>query len=365
MCDVKTGQSVKFMAVGDIMFCCELGDKVRSLNNYDYPFDKIRPFLGNADFLYGNLEAMITTERKCEAYAKPGLYYSDPPVSRSLANAHFKAVSLGHNHLYDFGSEAVELTTRLLEKDGIKYHGIGRNYDSARTPLEFQIKGLKFGILNYCNASTAIDLKHTYVSCPIKLEIIKEDVVTLASKVDFVIVTLHEGACSYPSPQQREWSKAAIDCGAKLVLGHHSHVINGIEEYKEGLIAYGLGDFLAWFEGKKSRNSFILDCTFKSDRTMEYQVVPVWLNEQYQIEIAAGIKKDEILSHLRNLNEKLKTGESDKEYWRQMKGIFLGTQYRDFMRGFRGDGWRAIIRKLKKLDSHRIKLLLNSLFRRS
>jgi poly-gamma-glutamate synthesis protein (capsule biosynthesis protein) len=358
-------KTIRFMAVGDMMFCCELGKKIRSMNNYDYHFDKIRHFLNSADFLYGNLETMITSERRYEGFAAPGLYYTDPPVSICLANANFKAVSLAHNHLYDFGSEAVGLTIRLLEREGIKYHGVGQDYNLARIPLEFEINGLKFGMVNYCNASTAIDLKHRYVACPIKSEIIKQDVTALATKVDFVIVTLHDGTCSYPSPKQREWSKLAIDCGAKLVIGHHSHLINGIEEYKDGLIAYGLGDFLAWFDDKKSRNSFILDCIFNSDGTMEYQAVPVWLNEDFQIELAEGAKKDEINSELKILNEKLRLGKSDDEYWKQMKKSFLGTQYRDFMRSFRGEGVAAIIRKFKKIRLSHVKLLINSIFRSS
>ena len=156
-------KNVRFMAVGDMMFCCDLGEKLRSIGDYDYPFDKIKDFLKQADFLYGNLETMITTERKVENFAKPGLYYADPPAGAAIARAGFNAVSMAHNHMYDFGPEAVELTQKILVEQGVKFHGIGKDVFEARNPLEVQVNGLKICMLNYCSASTSRNKKDQWL----------------------------------------------------------------------------------------------------------------------------------------------------------------------------------------------------------
>lgn len=361
----KQQEYVRFMAVGDMLFCCDLGERLRGSGDYDYPFYKIKNFLKKADFLYGNLETMITAKRQPEKYAGAGIYYSDPPVGQALARAHFKAVNLAHNHMYDFGAEAVESTIQLLSEVGVMYHGVGSDFSFARQPLEFDVKDFRIGMLGYCSASVSTDKKHKYVTCPIKSSIIKRDVSNLVKRVDFAIVTLHEGACNYPSPQHRHWSKVAVDAGAKLVISHHSHVISGIEEYNGAVIAYGLGDFVGTFEGKESREAFILDCLLKSDGTIEYEAVPIWINYGFQPEVAVGEKKREISDYIESLSEKLRTGESDKEYWAQMKKSYFRAAFADTMRLVRGEGIVGVIRKLKKLRWHHIQLLFKSVFRKS
>jgi len=360
----KQQGNVRFMAVGDMMFCCKLGEHLRSSGNYDHPFEKIRDFLQQADFLYGNFETMITAEHQVEKFAGPGLYYADPPIARALGRANFKAVNLAHNHLYDFGTEGVELTMQLLSDAGVMYHGVGKDVLSARKALEVQVKDFKLGMLSYCGASCSIDEKHKYVTCPIKTEIIRNDVSELSKRADFMIVVLHEGTCSYPSPQHRAWAKAAVDAGAKLLISHHSHVINGIEEYNGAVIAYGLGDFVATFEGKESADSFILDCDLRPDGTIEHKAVPIFINENIQVEIATGKRRTEIMSYIGELSSKLHSDESDREYYSQMGENFIGFQWRELCRNVNSQGLGAISRKLRKLRMHHLKLLINSIVRK-
>jgi poly-gamma-glutamate synthesis protein (capsule biosynthesis protein) len=365
MADVnKQRRSVRFMAVGDMMFCCELGEKLRKSGDYDFPFSKVKDFLEQADFLYGNLETTMTVKRQPEKFAGPGLYYADPEVAGAIARAHFHAVNLAQSHVYDYGSEAVELTMRLLCEEGVMCHGVGKDRESARQPLEVEVNGSKLGILGYCSGSTAIDKKHKYVTCPIKSGIIVEDVSKLSKRTDLVIVTFHEGLCNYPSPQYRRWAKTAVDAGAKLVVGHHPHVINGIEEYNGAVIAYGLGNFVAYFVEKKFRQTFILDCLLKSDGGIEYEAVPVWINDNFQPEIAQGHFKEELSFLIETLSSHLRTGQADKEYWAQMKKTFLGVVSRDTGRLIRAEGMTAIVRKLKSLRWHHIRLLFNAILRR-
>jgi poly-gamma-glutamate synthesis protein (capsule biosynthesis protein) len=358
----KQKKEVRFMAVGDMMFCCELGEKLRASNDYDFPFAKIKDFISQADFLYGNLETMITAKHRAEKFARPGLYYADPPVSEAISRARFNAVNLAHNHLYDFGAEAVELTMQLLSEAGVMYHGVGRNAREARQALEVEINGLMLGMLSYCSASTAIDKKHKYVTCPIDLRTIHKDVSGLSKRVDIVSVTLHEGACSYPSPPHRKCAKVAIDAGAKLVLSHHPHVINGVEEYNGGVIAYGLGNFVVYFTDEKFRRTFVLDCLLKPDRTIKYNIVPVWINDYFQPEIAEGLRKDSISTYIDELCRKLYTGESDREYWHEMSSSFIAGNFREIARSLRAEGISVILRKIKRVRPHHFKLFLNSVF---
>jgi len=130
-----------------------------------------------------------------------------------------------------------------------------------------------------------------------------------------------------------------------------------------GVIAYGLGNFVAYFTDEKFRRTFVLDCLLKPDRTIKYNIVPVWINDYFQPETAKGLRKDKISTYIDELCRKLyTTGESDREYWHEMSLSFIAANLGEIARSLRAEGISVILRKIKRVRPHYFKLFLNSVF---
>jgi len=89
----------------------------------------------------------------------------------------------------------------------------------------------------------------------------------------------------YPSPEQVKLGRQIIDSGAKVVLGHHPHIIQGIERYHGGVIAYSLGNFIFDMWQERFRKSMILCCCFSDTGEVTYDIIPVVINQSWQPEI--------------------------------------------------------------------------------
>ena len=105
-------------------------------------------------------------------------------------------------------------------------------------------------------------------------EEVAADIAAVAPQVDHVIVLLHFGIEYLPpiTPEQQALGRAAIDAGASVVLGHHTHILQKIEEYNGGLIAYGLGNFAFDIDGDPS--TIVLRAWLKQEGVSRFELVP-------------------------------------------------------------------------------------------
>ncbi len=350
---------VRILIVGDLMFSGGVAREIGKAGRYDFPLARIRSFLSDADFVFGNLETPISRKKIPQRFVAEAIYHTDPSTAQALAGCHIGAVCLANNHVYDYGAEGVAATIRSLGKAGVGYVGIGRQLPEARRPLIVDVNGYRVGFLAYCSASTVTRKSNEYVVAPIESRLIERDVIDLKKHVDFVVVVMHEGTCRFPSPEYRRLAQKAVEYGASLVVGHHPHVINGIERYGQGVIAYGLGNFVADCDASENRRTFILECTISSGKLVDVRPIPIWINSHYQPEIAEGKQAEEISSHIDYLSELLSTGENDRAYYAEMNKSYWAMQYREIRRSYRAEGARAIIRKISKIRLHHVRLALN------
>jgi poly-gamma-glutamate synthesis protein (capsule biosynthesis protein) len=210
-----------------------------------YPFDAVRPLLSDADITFGNLEGTFTD--RGAAMPKTYTFRTPPRHARGLAEAGIDVVSLGNNHSMDFGEEGLLDTLAALDAAGIKHAGAGVDDWSARRPAFVEANGLRLAFLSYNAAPGAPPAGPATPGVAwASFEAIRQDVALALDDADLVIVSLHAGVeyQDAPSYEQRALARAAVDAGAVLVLGHHAHVLQGWERYGEGLIVYGLGNFV-------------------------------------------------------------------------------------------------------------------------
>lgn len=221
-------------SIGD----CTLGTDINfahstSLNAFydlygpDYFFQNVRSVLEADDLTIVNMEGTLTesNQRQNKTYAFKGpAEYSDILVKGSV-----EAANLANNHSKDYGEQSYTDTVAALEDTGIPTFG----FDRVKI---LDIKGVKVGLTGIYELAEHLEKKQQ----------VKDNITALKEAgAQLIIVNFHWGAeREYtPNDTQKTLAHLAIDEGADLVIGHHPHVLQGIEKYKNKYIAYSLGNF--------------------------------------------------------------------------------------------------------------------------
>jgi len=249
------------------------GDLILDEPNPDALFDLSRHQLQACDVLVGHVEVPHTA-RGVETHFDVPAPASDPAHLAALQRAGFHVATLAGNHIADAGPNGVEDTIAELRRLGLATTGAGMNLTEARQPAIVERKGLRLGFLSYncvgprgswagkdragcayVHVLTHYELDHaspggpptvyTFAE-PETLEAMAADIEALRQKVDVLMVALHKGLGHTPATvgmYERQVAKAAIDAGADVVVGHHAHILQGMEVYKDRPIFHGLGNF--------------------------------------------------------------------------------------------------------------------------
>ncbi len=129
----------------------------------------------------------------------------------------------------------------------------------------------------------------------------------------------------YPLPSQRKLAHNLIDCGANLILGHHPHVLQGIENYNKGVIVYSQGNFIFpdisykqynLIQKRENKESIIFQIRFSKAGIESYNLTPIRVNEDYQPLILEDEEKEALLKKIEILSEGFSSG-NYRRYWRK------------------------------------------------
>ena len=250
-----------------------VGDLILDEPNPDALFDLSRPQLADCDVLVGHVEVPHTVRGMETRFDVPAPA-SDPRNLSALARAGFHVATLAGNHIADAGPAGVQDTVAELRRLGIATAGAGMTLSWAREPAVVERDGLRLGFLSYncvgpreswagpnragcvyIHVLTHYELNHaspggppdvyTFAD-PATLEAMAADIEALRRDVDIVIVALHKGLGHTPATvamYERQIAKAAIDAGADIIVGHHAHILQAMEVYRDRPIFHGLGNF--------------------------------------------------------------------------------------------------------------------------
>jgi D-alanyl-D-alanine carboxypeptidase/poly-gamma-glutamate capsule biosynthesis protein CapA/YwtB (metallophosphatase superfamily) len=254
---------------GDIML--DRGVEYSVNKNFGGDFRKLFKNLTSykdADIFFANLEGPVSS--KGTDSQKTYSFRMDPKVLPMLAEVGLDIVSFANNHVDDWGLEAFTDTLDELNKAQILYTGAGKTKIEAYEPTIIERKGLKIGFLGFSDVGPAW-MSNTVTGSQgintIDDAQFNTQIKNAASKVDVLIVSIHWGKEYSPiTERQKELAYRAIDNGAKIVAGHHPHVVQPLEVYKGGLIAYSLGNFI-FDQGfsKETMRGLTLEVTIDTD----------------------------------------------------------------------------------------------------
>jgi len=243
---------VNLQAVGDMMLARSVGEQVLD-KGPGIVFAGVQSVLDSADVLVGNLECTLTSNSN--PLPKRYTFAAPPEAARALSLAGFDVLSLANNHSMDFGSPGLFDTFANLGQFGIAGVGAGANDADAHAPVILERNGLRLAFLAYLDVPKEYDGFDNQASIATTtqpgvswgtLDVIRTDVAAARLQSDLVIVMLHSGIeiMDKPTANQQAEALAAIDAGAALVIGSHSHSLQPIEWYHGGLIVYSLGNFV-------------------------------------------------------------------------------------------------------------------------
>ncbi|MBK8987738.1 MAG: CapA family protein [Chloroflexi bacterium] len=301
---------IKLAAVGDVNLDRSLGNAI-SQGYIDFPFANVAPFFHAADLTVGNLETALGDIG--EPQPKNYTFQSPPASAQSLANAGFDVLSLANNHALDYGPESLLQGLDLLAEQGVAVVGAGVNAAAARAPFITEANGLKVAFLGYVHVPVEVTSHFDTASWTATADTpglawavpaeIAEDVTAVRPQADLVVVILHSGY-EYvipPSEEQKAAAYAAIDAGADLVIGHHAHILQGVQFYKNGVIAFGLGNFAFNIDGEP--NSIILNVWLDANGVRQLEFIPTIIQFGGQPRLAdpeeAGVIRQQIYDRSR------------------------------------------------------------------
>lgn len=238
--------SLLLAAVGDVMPARTVTARLTQHNSI-WAWEKIAPLLRQADLRFCNFEC--TAARGGRAIPKPYSFRVDPKLAGALlAAGGFDVASLANNHTYDYGRSALGETIAALDEAGIAAPGAGTGRTGALTPRQVTRNGLSVAFVAYTCWTP-----EGYLPADAAPALATLDEGTLAAELkaakagaDLLVVSLHWGKeyARIPTTGQRRIARLAIDAGADLVLGHHPHVAQPVEIYRDRPILYSLGNCL-------------------------------------------------------------------------------------------------------------------------
>jgi poly-gamma-glutamate synthesis protein (capsule biosynthesis protein) len=272
---------VTLAAVGDVMLDRSIGRRILAGEATTLLAD-VAPVLATADIAVANLETALSDLGAPQA--KGYTFRSPPEAVDTLLGAGIDVVGLANNHALDYGPEALVDTAARLAAAGIASAGAGANESAAREPALIERNGIRVAFLSYVDtAAEGSYSRGTWDAAPDLPGVawadtaeIDADVRAAGDVADIVVVLLHCGIeySQTPTDLQRTYARAAIDAGALLVLGTHAHVLQPVEEYGGGLIAYSLGNFVFdGFDGVANDTAILL-VTIEGAAITSWELVP-------------------------------------------------------------------------------------------
>jgi len=212
-------------------------------------FDEVIPLLKWSDFNVVNFEGSIT-KATARAFPKfPFALKQAPESLKWLSDVGIKYFTRANNHSMDFGWVGAQDTTTAMKQIGASFAGVGKDLNTAFKPMWLEKGGLKIAVFSVTTTYPAeawAGKNRPGVAHPTQ-PLMRNAIASVRDEADFIVVAFHWGEELNPAikPHQAEYAKQALQAGADVIVGHHAHLAQKVDsEIQDGLIVYGLGNFM-------------------------------------------------------------------------------------------------------------------------
>jgi len=320
-------EATTFLAVGDILveesFLGKIADVIKTKGGA-FLFDPTRSILKSADIVLGNLENPLS-ERGVPIFKWGPHFRGSPKMAEILRNAGFTVLGVANNHARDYGDYAFLDTLKCLRSVGILPVGGGQDITSALEPVVVKTRKISIGIFAFTYRQESVAKEKQPGAADLDNPECYEAVKALRGKVDSIIVHLHMDPehSDYPAPHRIRMARRFIDIGAEMVIGHHPHVPQGLEIYKNKLIAYSLGNFLFHTQNRRPLTKFgyLMKITFTRKGTASAKVIPYKINDCYQPVLLSNKERENFLKYFKNVSKGLHNPETVRLNWEEIASL--------------------------------------------
>lgn len=279
-------EDITITAVGDMTLGHDISFSVHNRfdtvidaqdDKYNYSLSNVKHIFEQDDLTIVNLETTLTDSMDRNQY-KTFTFKGDPEYVKMLSQNSVEVATLANNHTHDYGQKGFDDTVMHLKDVGVI--PIGMNSPEFGEGLTFdyseitEVKGVKIGLLAYKG----------WIMQQTNLDKISSDIKKMREKgADIITVSYHWGdeGVHIANDVQKNLARFTIDSGADMIIGHHPHVLQGIEKYKDRYIVYSLGNFV--FGGNSNprvkdtiiyQNEFRVNLTEKKIESVTETIIP-------------------------------------------------------------------------------------------
>ena len=270
---------LRLAAVGDVTFGNRVAEAIAT-RGPAYPWQSTGRILRSADVATANLEGAVST--RGTPVPEKQFHFRGPPSALSGARraAGLDVVNVANNHTLDFGRIAFLDTLRIARQNGIATVGGGADLTAARRPVIVERGGMRIAFLAYSDVrpegfTSARSLGGT---APADVAAIRADVLSARRRADVVLVWMHWGEelARTTNDRQRLFASAALNAGAQVVLGSHSHLLQAIvRPTRRALVAWSLGNFVFPPSSPGTDRTAILHLDLARDGVRAHRLQPV------------------------------------------------------------------------------------------
>ncbi|RCK72955.1 MAG: putative enzyme of poly-gamma-glutamate biosynthesis (capsule formation) [Anaerolineae bacterium] len=283
--------------------------------NYDYPYEEVRSIIQAADFAIGTFNATLSEIAPRTGCVRTYVLVGDPQNADALARAGFDAMSVATNHIKDCGitscgDQAFFETLENFRRVGILTVGAGKNEAEALQPIVLTANNVRFGIVSlgqleqggvFAEAEKAGIARLTDANI--------EQAIQLARQIsDIVIFMPHWGPEDQATPTwiQRQLAQKIVAAGADLVVGNHTHVVQGYQMLNGVWVFYGLGNFVFDQDLNDHQQGVILLVRYQGTQLLDFEFIPTHVDEDGRVHLAEATEAMEILQRIELASQNLR-----------------------------------------------------------
>ncbi len=271
---------------------------------------QVLPKIDDSDYRIANLETPLADRNLYSPIVKSGPNHIYSPSCLSFLQVlRCNIAVLANNHMGDFGDGALLDTVRLLEDNGIRPVGAGKNIYEAYRAVYMEKDGIRVSLLAVCENEFGLANEDRCGTAAYRPRLLLQKIKEEKQQSDFVIVVFHGGNefNPLPSPGTVERYRMICDMGADAVIAGHPHCPQGYEFYQEKPIIYSLGNFMfqSGIERAES-DSWYYGCfctlEFSKGQAIHTAIQPYRFNRSAVITVPEGKEKEELLAYLARLS---------------------------------------------------------------
>ena len=319
---MKNGNSLQrttITAVGDVF----LGDSPHLMGHgagtcldrsgWQKTAENIKGMLGEADIHFVNLETVISHAGR-NVLSLSSVEMRGRPYGADFCRAcGWNVANIANNHIFQHGQQAYEDTVSRLTAAGLSVVGDAEGQKSKACLTRKGSEELTWVGFSLRPEQYAVGMATPYAN-PLDHETVLSQVSEIVAQAPGpVVVSLHWGEefMREPDAEQQRLARALCRAGVRLIIGHHPHVVQGVERVGDSLVAYSLGNFVFDLLDERSQESVVLRVALNGDGSTDYEMSPVLVGADCLPHLPDASRAEKMAREFAALSEKVQNGELD------------------------------------------------------